>query len=116
VLIICANCFDIVNGIEMNAYYAKVSRNKTDKLNNVVVHHGDTHEVLPYMLSKYNEPVFVLLDAHYCEVDPPLKKSKFPLWEELGYLKNRPHPDIISVDDVQRLVNPEKNFVLNRAR
>lgn len=89
--------FKAVIGVELDARYAAEAARRVP---DATVHEGDTSKILPVVLSAVNEPVFIVLDAHYCKLDPPIEKSRFPLWDELALLRARPYADIVVVDDV----------------
>lgn len=89
--------FGLMIGIELDARYAAEAARRIPQ---AVVKTGDTAELLPSVLVSIHEPVFIILDAHYCKLDPPIAKSRFPLWDELAMLRDRPYADIIVVDDV----------------
>ena len=61
---------------------------------------GDTAIELPNVLADADEAAVILLDAHYCKLDPPIQPSEFPLWDELDLIANRPYADAVIVDDV----------------
>ena len=94
---VIAKCFNNTYGIELDAHYAEVSRKRVPK---ATVYCGDTAKLLPMVSQEMKEPSVFFLDAHYCKLDPPIAKSKFPLWEELKTISNRNLPDIVIVDDV----------------
>lgn len=97
-LVIAAPLFREVFGIELDERYALEAVNRVPSAEIIV---RDTREVLPVLLNKLsNEPVFIVLDAHYCALNPPIQKSPFPLWDELILLRARKQPDIIVIDDV----------------
>jgi len=100
-LMICAPYFERVHGIELDAHWHQVCTRKAEGLGHVTVHHGDTRALLPEVLAQLPDtPVFVHLDAHFCQTDPPIQKSEFPLWDELALLRDRNVRDIVSVNDV----------------
>jgi hypothetical protein len=94
---VIAKCFDKTYGIELDAHYAEVARKRVPS---AIVYCGDTAKLLPFVSKEMKEPSVFFLDAHYCKLDPPIAKSKFPLWEELKTISNRNLPDIVVVDDV----------------
>ena len=89
--------FSRMIGIELDARYAMEAARRVPK---AAIWTGDTNELLPSLLASIHEAVFIVLDAHYCKLDPPIAKSRFPLWGELGLLRTRPYADIVVVDDV----------------
>lgn len=100
-LVMSAPFFVRVHGIELDPHWHSVCAEKTRSEKHVTVHLGDTRELLPEVLAQYPDtPCFVHLDAHFCQTDPPIQKSEFPLWDELRLLRNRRVRDIVSVDDV----------------
>jgi hypothetical protein len=98
---LCAPHFVAAHGIELDDHWYAVSVERTKSLPHVEIHHGDTRELLPEVLGRYPETsCFIHLDAHFCQTDPPIRKSEFPLWEELTLIRDRRVRDIVSVDDV----------------
>jgi hypothetical protein len=98
---VCAPHFERVHGIELDEHWYAVCARAMADSEHVTIHHGDTRELLPEILSRYPEtPCFIHLDAHFCQTDPPIRKSEFPLWDELAAIRDRPVRDIVSVDDV----------------
>lgn len=89
--------FSHLYGIELDGRYAEEARKRVGRS---VVHTGDTSVLLPKLLATLKQPVFLLLDAHYCKLEPPIAKSRFPLWDELQLIRDRPYADIVVVDDV----------------
>lgn len=104
-LLIAAAHFRVCVGIELDqAHHAIAVRRArraapADRVIDVL--QGDTVHVLPRLLECYADlPVFFMLDAHFCVLDPPVAKSPFPLWTELAMLRARTQRDVIVVDDV----------------
>ena len=98
-----ARCFEVAHGIELNDHWFKVVQERAKARRNITVHHGDSREILPALLKQYaDKPCFFYLDAHYCQLDPPIQKSEFPLWEELDLIRQRDPNlrEIVLVDDV----------------
>ena len=96
-LLVISETFEETYGIELDPHYAKVAQAKAPKAK---VFQGDTRNELPKLAEKIKEPCVFFLDAHYCKLDPPIKKSEFPLWEELQTINARNLADIVIVDDV----------------
>lgn len=97
----CAPHFEVVHGIELDEHWHSVCSEKTAGMPHVTIHHGDTRDLLPEILDRYPETsCFIHLDAHFCQTDPPIEKSEFPLWDELALIRKRTVRDIVSVDDV----------------
>lgn len=100
-VVTCAPHFDTVHGIELDAHWHSVCTERTAGMSHVTIHRGDTRDLLPEILSRYPDtPCFIHLDAHFCQTDPPIQKSEFPLWDELQLIRERNVRDIVSVDDV----------------
>jgi hypothetical protein len=98
---LCAPYFQAAHGIELSDHWFGVSTERTKGMDHVVLHKGDTRDLLPRVLAMFpHTPCFIHLDAHYCETDPPIPKSEFPLWDELALIRDRSVRDIVSVDDV----------------
>jgi len=91
--------FRRVVGIELDGQYAAMA---TSRVARAEVKHGDTSVLLPELMESISEPVFIVLDAHYCALNPPIQKSPFPLWDELSIFRERAkrYADIVVVDDV----------------
>lgn len=99
-LVVAAPLFSRVFGVELDAHHAEAANKAVSAAPHVVVIHGDTQKELPKLAARMNEPVLFYLDAHYCAMKPPIRKSPFPLWDELILLRQRPFADIVIVDDV----------------
>lgn len=95
--------FKELYGIEIDKHYygltSKAIMNECAGVKPTVIH-GDTLEWLPDLAKNIDKPTLFYLDAHFCNANPPLKKSEFPLWKELDILKERTFNDIIGIDDV----------------
>ena len=90
--------FDTVYGIELSKHWAETTQSRNP---NSIIIHGDTAVELPKVLEKYtDDPVFLYLDAHYCQTYPPIPKTEFPLWKELQMIKDRGMADIVAIDDI----------------
>ena len=61
-------------------------------------HFGDSINLLPEIAQSVNGPIFFYLDAH--GFNRKHVAAGFPLWQELDFIRNRKHADIIMVDDV----------------
>jgi len=112
-LVIAAECFNRVYGVELDDHWAKVCHERTKKLSNVYVMRGNTREFLPLLSDRHpTTPTFFYLDAHFCQTDPPIQKSEFPLWAELETIRARDTKDIVLVDDVHTFgkARPELRF------
>lgn len=94
---IIARCFDKTYGIELDPHYAEVSKQRVPS---ATIYCGDTTQLLPKVSEEMKESSVFFLDAHYCKLNPPIAKSKFPLWEELRIISARNLSDIVIVDDV----------------
>lgn len=94
---VIAKCFEKIYGIELDAHYAEISRKRVPS---AIIYCGDTTQLLPIVSEQMKDPSVFFLDAHYCKLDPPIAKSKFPLWEELRIISERNLADIVVVDDV----------------
>jgi len=104
-LIILAECFENVTGVELNDHNFACCCDKLRHYPCVEILRGDSSKVLDDLCDEWiEEPVFFFLDAHYCEIeewqDHPLERSEFPLWKELQLIKDRDQNDIVAVDDV----------------
>lgn len=112
-LVVAAECFKVLHGIELDPNWYRVSKERVARFPHITLHHGDTRELLPTLIEKYAQTqCFFYLDAHYCETNPPIQKSAFPLWDELGKIRNRKTKDIVVVDDIHTfgVQRPELRF------
>jgi hypothetical protein len=73
------------------------------KYNNAVqLHHGDSVDVLPKILSNLTQPATFWLDAHYSGGDTTFQGSLTPLMRELELIKNHPiKTHTILIDDLR---------------
>lgn len=91
--------FDIVHTIELSKEL--FDRHPDD--DRVCWHCGDSRVWLREL--QFDEPVLYFLDAHYFKAAGSRSRGvvgayDFPLWEELDIISERPHADIVVVDDV----------------
>jgi hypothetical protein len=101
--------YEQVHSIELSQHWYKhcVERFKTDP--RVVMHFGNSKEILLQLLDTIAEPVTVHLDAHYSAGltafgdENHNGRSGTPLLCELEILQQRPYHDIIIVDDTRLL-------------
>jgi len=100
--------FEAVVGVELDFVYAAHAKARVRYFPHVRVLFGDSREILPKLLRlQRGAPVFVHLDAHYCEADPPLEnRGTFPLWSELQAVSSYPGAVVLSVDDVHTFGRP----------
>ena len=101
---IASDVFKKVITIELNDYYYHKAKSNLGSLVNVDLIQGDSAKVLPELLKKHKEPLFIYLDAHFFNCDnaevPLIPRSEFPLFKELKAISKRKVKDIIVVDDV----------------
>jgi hypothetical protein len=65
------------------------------------LHHGDSAQILPSLVSSIQEPVFFWLDAHWYDSLDVSDVAPTPLMMELRAIASRGSPDIVVVDDVE---------------
>ncbi len=105
---ILATLFREVHSIELSEPLWSAATVTCKDLENVHLYHGDSGVVVPTLTVAFDEPVFWFLDAHFM----PRNRTKesipgcFPLWKELDSVIERPHADIILVDDIHCFGNP----------
>lgn len=96
--------FRTVHSIELNeTFYNNVSERFNDN-NNVILHLGDSSEVMNKKIFSINEPVLFYLDAHFSGGETAFGKEEdkgCPILRELEILNKRTHKDIIIVDDMR---------------
>lgn len=100
---ILADIFKTVHTIELSRRLFKNAKKSCKGINNIQFHFGDSAKIVPLLAHSIRKPALFYLDAHWWAtegMEPPSRKNPFPLWAELGVLKNRPFSDIIIVDDV----------------
>lgn len=105
-----AECFDFAFGVELDDHYFSVCEKKFKGIANIGLFHGDSRVHLKKILSHTKEPMAIFLDSHYCHLEPPIKKSVFPLWDELEMLSKRNYSDIVIVDDVHTFGRERKDL------
>ena len=69
----------------------------------VKMHLGESKKVLPELLTTFQEPITIFLDAHYSGGTTAYGDESNPLLHELDLLKARPYNDIIIIDDCRML-------------
>jgi len=110
-LAIAAEVFDECHGIELAPHWAEHNRRRFQDEPGITIHEGDSAVLLPEILDSLEfKDVVIMLDAHFCKTDPPIAKSKFPLWTELAQIEQRPTGDIVIVDDVHTFNRPRPDL------
>lgn len=94
---VISETFENVWGIELDRHYCEISMQKVPTAH---ILHGDTRKILPRLCKSITGSCTFFLDAHYCKLNPPIKRSIFPLWDELKCIADRKCNDIVIVDDV----------------
>lgn len=96
---IAVKVFANVWGVELNPHYAELSQTNVPE---AMLECGDSVGFLRQFQGLVLGKAAVLyLDAHFCILDPPVQKARFPLWEELATIRSwGPMGNIIIVDDV----------------
>jgi hypothetical protein len=101
--------FKLVHSIELSS---QRWRKACDVLQHprIQLHYGSSSIWVPVLARVYRDrPLFWYLDAHWFGKEhgsagtwdlPVAGKDQFPLWKELGAIKERKWPDIVVVDDV----------------
>ena len=98
--------FREVHSIELSEPLYTAALETCKDLKNVHLYNGDSATTIPTL--EFDEPVFYFLDAHFM----PRNRTKesipdhFPLWAELDFIIERPHADIILIDDIHCFGNP----------
>lgn len=113
-LAIAAKLFAECHGIELAPHWAEHNRSRFADDTHVLIHEGDSAVVLPRVLDTIDDAAVILLDAHFCKTDPPVAKSKFPLWAELDRISARATPDIVIVDDVHTFARRREDLRYQR--
>ena len=99
--------FKEVHSIELSDILHAEAIEKCKDLDNVTLHHGNSAEVIKTL--QFDRPVYYFLDAHWCVTKPAVTANgTFPLWEELDFIAQRPHSDVIIVDDVHAFENKSR--------
>lgn len=96
--------FKEVHSIELSEVLYKEAIEKCEGIANIHLHHGDSSLVIPTL--EFEFPIYYFLDAHWCRTKPPVTANdSFPLWKELDFIAQRPHGDVIIVDDIHAFDN-----------
>ena len=102
--IVMSDVFKEVHSIDMSETLHKEALVKCAEIDNITLHYGNSAKVIPTL--QFDYPVYYFLDAHWCRTKPAVTtKGTFPLWEELDFIAQRPHSDVIIVDDVHAFEN-----------
>jgi hypothetical protein len=103
--------FKKIHSIELSDHYYNLCVERYGNEQNVHLHHGDSIEVLPKLLSTINEPVTFWLDGHYCGPDSASGIKAVPLWEELEIIKSHTlKMHTILIDDMRLLRRREAEW------
>ncbi len=75
----------------------------SDRHLTIECHHGNSGDLLPALVAELaHVPVCWYLDAHWFDRPGVIDAGhRFPLWDELAAIAQRPQPDTIVVDDVK---------------
>lgn len=103
-IIAVKNDFREVHSIELNEkfYSNALLKFKNDK--NVIMHLGDSAEVMDKIIYKINEPILFYLDAHFSGGETAFGKKEdkgCPILRELSVIGKRTHMDIVIIDDMR---------------
>jgi hypothetical protein len=98
-MLIAAPFFTTLHGIELHEYNYAKSVCALKDVSHAMMYHGDSRQVLPQIFAQIREPIMIVFDAHFVKQRPALPKTAFPLWEELGLLRERKYRDIALIDD-----------------
>lgn len=92
-----------IHSIELSEKWYEYNVEQFKDNNNVIMHLGDSKQVLPTLLNTIHEPATIYLDAHYSGGTTAFGEEETPLLFELEILKNRQYDDIIIIDDCRLL-------------
>lgn len=67
----------------------------------ITIHHGDSGEILPSILSTTSEPALFWLDAHYSRGDTALGSLETPIMKELSAILKNNKEHVILIDDAR---------------
>lgn len=101
------NDFREVHSIELNEIFYNNALVKFKDEPNVLLHLGDSAEVMDKIIYDINEPILFYLDAHFSGGETAYGKEAdngCPLLRELSALSKRKYNDIVIIDDM-RLMN-----------
>ena len=95
--------FKNVISIDITPQYYDICKNRFKDNSNVTILFGDSVKVLPALLQDINEPVTILLDAHYIDTTTNYGDKMCPVLDELDIIKTHAEKfnDIILIDDMR---------------
>lgn len=95
------NSFYKIISIEITDKYFDYCRNKFINYSNIEIIHGDSLNVLPLLIEKYNnERIMFFLDAHYSAGDTGKNHLDVPLIEELKIInRDLKNSCLVIIDD-----------------
>lgn len=93
--------FTRIHSIELGDELYSAARARFDGVENVVIHHGDSGEVLGALLPSLQEPALFWLDAHYSRGDTAHGSLETPIEKELSKIFGDPNAHVILIDDAR---------------
>jgi len=96
--------FAKIHTIELDPILCKQARLRFYYQRHVVVHCGDSGEILPQLVTKLNEPALFWLDAHYSGGITARGELDTPIIKELRAVLDSPFKHIVLIDDASEFV------------
>ena len=94
-------CFGTVHTIELSEKWYENGQRRFEDQPQVLCHYGDSGEVVALLANEIAQPVFFFLDAHFAGGDTAFGAEEVPLLREIESIRNRPHQDIVVIDDLR---------------
>lgn len=96
--------FSKIHTIELDPILCKKVRLRFYYQRHVVVHCGDSGEILPQLVAELNEPALFWLDAHYSGGITARGELDTPIIKELRAVLDSPLKHIVLIDDAREFV------------
>jgi hypothetical protein len=103
--------FSKIHSIEISKFYFDESKKLFRRFPNVILHFGDSTDILPKILGTINEKCTFWLDAHYCGGQAGGDFEHIVLMDELQIIANHHIKEhTILIDDMRLVRNKEAEW------
>lgn len=104
---IAAQHFPNVQTIELSKELFEKAKKRFNKKKNIILHQGDSAEILPSIIKKIKNKTVFFLDAHFSMGSTAKGQTNTPIITELEKIKHSTHKNaIIIIDDIRMFYEP----------
>lgn len=105
---VAAELFEKVHTIELSESLYNQAKKRFAHYLHVELHHGDSSELLPLVLTTIHNNTLFWLDGHFSKGNTAQGEKNTPILEELAAIKNaKMHDAIILIDDIRLFQNTQ---------